>query len=131
MAQTLTEMIAQRLVARFQGKKIGEKYPEEVGARQIAAEIAAVNEIREPPMIFFEATNGRVGESYVRRYVWAKDSERAKELVGSDQGPWIIKPLFHDATHEFVTEVSDCGWQVFHEGHSMLPISPAQDPRRR
>ena len=66
-------------------------------------------------MQLYEATNGYIGESYVRLYVWAKSQERATELArekfknGKDQ--IVLELLFSSDTSEFCTDVSDNGWE--------------------
>lgn len=65
-------------------------------------------------MQLYEATNGYVGQDYVRLYVWAKSQERATELAlqkfknGRDK--IVLELLFSADTSEFCTDVSDTGW---------------------
>ena len=33
---------------------------------------------------FYEITNGKCGESYIRRYVWARDTEEISKLMRED-----------------------------------------------
>jgi hypothetical protein len=67
-------------------------------------------------MILFEATNGMEGVSYVRRYVWATDETRAREMIqaaaGLDARTWKLKPLMRQDSAEFVTDESSEGWDV-------------------
>jgi hypothetical protein len=70
-------------------------------------------------MVLFEATNGMEGVAYVRRYVWAKDEHRARELVQSvaedkwrdKLRPWSFRELMQHDSDEFVTEESSEGWE--------------------
>lgn len=68
-------------------------------------------------MKLFEATNGWIGESYVRRYVWTTDATRAEALVRELGGNWdtpelrIVEVFDQDAS-EFVSEESDSGLQL-------------------
>lgn len=58
-------------------------------------------------MRLFEATNGKVGESYVRKYVWAEDHVHAGKLAGDG---WRLTLLFDTSFPEFVTAESDDGF---------------------
>lgn len=77
-------------------------------------------------MKLYEATNGWLGGSYTRAYVWAHDEAEALELARqrfkADENP-LFKPevrkswnnvqlelLFEDTGEPFCTEVSDEGW---------------------
>lgn len=85
-------------------------------------------------MNLYEVVNGYIGQSYVRVYVCAKSEPRALELAqdtfkrysdklvqdigknaGYEKQYWTnlrAKPLFLGSNIEFVTEPSDCGWDV-------------------
>lgn len=60
-------------------------------------------------MILFEAVNGRVGESYVRKYIWCESEYRALYLVGEG---WRITALFSSSAPEFVTKENDYGFEA-------------------
>jgi hypothetical protein len=66
-------------------------------------------------MILFEATNGMEGMAYVRRYVWASDESRARELLreacADDASKWKLKLLMRCDSAEFVTDESSEGWE--------------------
>lgn len=70
-------------------------------------------------MKLYEATNGFVGESYVRAYVWAENEEQAKALAkeafdnhASYRGSQVsLRLLFSSSVKPFCTEPSDAGWE--------------------
>ena len=59
-------------------------------------------------MKLYEAINGMIGCSYVRKYVFAENYKRAEELAGSG---WNLTLLFNSSDHEFVTKESDEGFE--------------------
>lgn len=65
-------------------------------------------------MKLFEITNGMIGESYVRCYVWAKSCsdalEAAKLEMGSERKLQCLL-LFEDTAPGFCTKKSDSGWE--------------------
>lgn len=64
-------------------------------------------------MTLFEVTTGKVGESYVRCYVWARDNVQVHELFKAkhpNESINGVKPLFGSDALAFVTQLSDCGF---------------------
>ena len=65
-------------------------------------------------MKLFEATDGTVGFSYLRSYIWAVDKDQAKTLAGLT-GLNITKiklrELMDGHDKPFYTEPSDEGWE--------------------
>jgi len=65
-------------------------------------------------MNLYEIKTGYVGESYERCYVWADSEERAKQLFKETSLADIrsFKILLTSDQQEFVTILSDSGWEV-------------------
>lgn len=71
-------------------------------------------------MILFEVTNNWATiRSYYRCYVWARNETRALHmaihkfrLAKENFAEMSIKPLFASDAKEFITEISDEGWEV-------------------
>lgn len=64
-------------------------------------------------MTLFEFITGHVGESYERAYVWAATETRAHELFATahpDRFAVSVRALFHFYQGEFVTKLSDSGF---------------------
>ena len=63
---------------------------------------------------FYEITNGKCGESYIRRYVWARDTEEISKLMREDpqleMRGFTIKFLFKGRSESFITAWSDTGF---------------------
>jgi hypothetical protein len=76
-------------------------------------------------MNLYEITNGYVGESYVRVYVWAKDDEQAyglaEERFGKagypEEAPLSLKVLFSQDAQPFCTIPSDEGFVMEYIDH--------------
>jgi hypothetical protein len=64
-------------------------------------------------MKLFELTNGYTGESYVRCYAWAADEAHARILYELRHGaePREVRELFDWEMREFITDLSDSGWE--------------------
>lgn len=70
-------------------------------------------------MTLYEATNGGIGESYLRCYVWSIDRETAVQLAtvkfnecDERKHTIVLKELMYDHSIGFVTDVSDSGWEM-------------------
>lgn len=69
-------------------------------------------------MNLYEITNGYLGESYVRVYVWAADEEQALSLAEHKYkaagyrayAPKHVELLFSQEAEPFCTIPSDCGF---------------------
>jgi hypothetical protein len=68
-------------------------------------------------LTLFEITNGWMGESYCRSYVWAEDEAAAFALFetmypGDESNSMTIQPLFRADAAPFCTKLSDSGWEM-------------------
>ena len=68
-------------------------------------------------MILYECTNGQVGESYVRVYVWARNDTVAEELAklkfktcNYASSKVEVRYLFSNLAESFISEPSDSGF---------------------
>jgi hypothetical protein len=63
-------------------------------------------------MTLFEATTGRVGESYERCYVWAASEADARDVYRARHGGLgsAIRELFRSDAAPFCTGLTDHGW---------------------
>lgn len=64
-------------------------------------------------MKLYEATNGMIGCSYVRCYVWANNKEEARQMATelfSEPRKVKIEFLFKNDSPPFCTKPSDEGW---------------------
>lgn len=69
----------------------------------------------------YEATNGWMGESYVRCYVWAESKERAfvladeafaRENPNYKPGNISMRPMLNADSEEFASTPSDSGFEI-------------------
>lgn len=63
-------------------------------------------------MQLYEATNGHIGESYVRCYVWAESEQEARDMIVRSRGTqWLhVRKLFDANDAAFITRATDHGW---------------------
>jgi hypothetical protein len=64
-------------------------------------------------MKLFEITNGAVGNSYVRCYVWTENEQTARDLFAQYNPHERIEEinlLFDSEEGEFITRLDDNGW---------------------
>ncbi len=66
-------------------------------------------------MQLYEITTGSTGESYERCYVWTYGEEMAVDMFKAkypNAKVHTVKEIMHHKTLSFITELSDCGWEV-------------------
>jgi hypothetical protein len=60
----------------------------------------------------WECTNGFIGESYVRCYVWAPDEQTALSMLPGPKEILKARKLFSADAAPFRTQWSDEGWET-------------------